>query len=96
MTTKQKYDKAFKLNSIELLLSSNKSQAQLSKELGVRQDLLSRWKKEYLLEKEGAFPGKGRLSPEKDHIMKLQKELSEVKMERDILKKAVAIFSRKQ
>ena len=43
---------------------------------------------------EGAFPGKGRLKPEDEEFQRLRRELARVRQERDILKKAVGIFSR--
>ncbi len=39
------------------------------------------------------FPGKGRLSPEDDELRQLRRENNRLRIERDILKKAVAIFS---
>ena len=46
--------------------------------------------------KEGAFPGHGnpKMTAEQKEIAKLKKELREAKLERDILKKAVSIFSK--
>ncbi len=40
------------------------------------------------------FPGKGRLKPPDEELRRLKKELSDVTQERDILKKALAIFSK--
>jgi transposase len=41
-----------------------------------------------------AFPGKGRLSPEDEELRQLRRKNKRLLMERDILKKAVAIFSK--
>jgi transposase len=41
-----------------------------------------------------AFPGKGHLKPADEQMRCLKKELTDVKEERDILKKALAIFSK--
>ncbi len=41
-----------------------------------------------------SFPGQGNLSPEDAKLRKLERELFDVKEERDILKKAISIFSR--
>ena len=43
----------------------------------------------------GAFPGKGKLKPEEEEIRRLRKEFEEMREERDILKKALAVFSRR-
>lgn len=55
--------------------------------------MLGIWKKRYESGKLEAFPGKGRLSPEDKEILRLKRENERLRMERDILKKAVAIFS---
>jgi transposase len=55
---------------------------------------MHRWKREYLEDIEEAFPGKGRMKPEEEEMRKLKKTLADVTEERDILKKALAIFSK--
>ena len=81
------FDKEFKLMAVELCLSG-KPATQVAKELGIRSDLLSRWKREYQQSKEGSFSGHGKsaLSPEQAEIASLRKQLREVEIERDILK----------
>lgn len=91
---RRKYTKEFKKDSVEFLLNSNKSVAEVSGDLGIRYDLLNRWKNEYSEHKEKAFPGVG--NPIEAELYKLKKELADVKMERDILKKVVTIFSKEQ
>ncbi|WP_461630803.1 hypothetical protein [Labilibaculum euxinus] len=57
--------------------------------------MIHRWLRENLSAKE-SFTGKGNisLSPEQREIAQLRAELKETKLERDILKKAVSIFSK--
>jgi len=50
-------------------------------------------KRELKLDREKAFPGKGRLKPEDESFRKLKRDNERLRRERDILKKAVAIFS---
>ena len=57
------------------------------------QSLLHRWEKKSEEGKADPFPGKGRLSPEDEELRQLRRENRRLRMERDILKKAVAIFS---
>ena len=45
-------------------------------------------------DREHAFPGKGRMKPHEEELMKLRKKLADVEEEREILKKALAIFSK--
>jgi len=62
-------------------------------ELGITPGLLSKWKRQLRANGEAAFPGRGRLTAEEEKIRRLERELAVVRQERDVLKKAVAIFS---
>ena len=91
---RRKYTKEFKKESVEYLIRSGKPASKVAAELGIRQELLSRWRREYDQHEDKAFPGNG--NPVEAELAKLRKELEDVKMERDILKKAVSIFSKDQ
>ncbi len=97
-TAKKFYSKEFKQKAVALSHERG-NVSEVSKELGVRFDLLSRWRREYSKNPESSFSGKGKpvrqLSDELKEIARLKKELASVSMERDILKKAVAIFSKR-
>ena len=54
---RRRYTKEFKTETVELLLNSDKTAVVLSGELGIRTEVLYRWKREYLSQKENAFPG---------------------------------------
>ncbi len=73
---------------------SGKSVAEIGEELGVSTNSLYRWRQELARDGEQAFPGKGRLKADDEYVRRLEGELKTVKQERDILKKAVAIFSK--
>jgi transposase len=90
----RRYDATFKKEAVSLALSSEKSVSKIAEDLGVPMRLLYRWIK--LSEKEGvaAFPGTGRRSAANEENARLRKEVADLRLERDILKKAVAIFSR--
>ena len=88
------YDKDFKLSAVKMVLEEGLSVAQVSRDLGINENSLHNWKKKYLEDKENAFPGKGKMKPEDEELRRLQKELKTVKMERDILKKAIAFFAK--
>ena len=92
MSQRRKFDKQFKIDAVRLLESSDKTATEIAKDLGIRQDALSRWKREFNQEKLKAFPGNG--SPRDEEVARLKKELTEVTLERDILKKALGIFSK--
>lgn len=88
----KKYDNEFKLMIVDLLKSGIRTK-QLSEEYGLHPSVINRWRQEYN-SKGGDFSKKEIPSSESQEIMALKKELRDVKMERDILKKAVSIFSK--
>lgn len=94
MTTKRRtYTDEFKREAVRLWETTDKSAAAVEAELGITHGLLNKWKARMKAEGETAFPGRGRLTPEQEKIRQLERELVIAKQERDILKKAVAIFS---
>ena len=92
---RRQYSKEFKIDAVELMMRSNKSFTEIAASLGIRADLLRRWEKEYSANKSAPFPGSGHLKdPEDERFRKLERELRIVTEEREILKKALAVFSR--
>lgn len=87
------YDKEFKLDAIALYKRSGRPRQTIAEELGIARSTFNKWVNTFDQEGEQSFPGKGHLSYEKEELLALRKELHHVKQERDILKKAVAIFS---
>jgi transposase len=94
MTKRRKtYTKEFKIEAVRLLERSGRTQGEIADELGVSRSSLCRWKKKYSENGAEAFPGQGNLTPEKERIRQLEREVEILRQERDILKKAVTIFS---
>jgi len=92
---RRRFTKEFKTEAVELALKSNKAMLEIAGDLGIRPELLYRWKSEYKASKEQAFPGSGHLhDPADEQVRRLERELRSTQEERDILKKALAIFSR--
>lgn len=87
------YDKEFKLNAIKLHLKSGRGFKQNADELGIPLSTLVGWVDEYKKKGEEAFPGKGYINASDSEVVSLRKELAIVREERDILKKALGIFS---
>ena len=91
---RKKYDKEFKLTVVELSLLRGKVK-EVAEEYGIDPQMLSSWRSQYKNHKEIAFSEKGKkmqTEAEKE-ISILQKELADARMERDIEKKAISIFS---
>jgi len=87
------YDKAFKKEAVRLVVEDGLKAVEVERNLGIGTNIVSRWVREMTQDPEHAFPGKGRLKPPEEELRDLKRELERVKRERDILKKAVAIFS---
>jgi transposase len=89
----RKYDREFKINAVKLCLAGNQSFVKIAKNLGVPGATLHSWVKAHKKDGAEAFPGKGYLKPNDAEFSQLRKELASVREERDILKKALGIFS---
>jgi len=92
--TRRVYTKEFKKETVLLVLERVMSVSQVSEDLGIGTETLYRWIRKYKADPTNSFPGKGNLKPEDEKIRKLERELTNIKEERDILKKAVSIFSK--
>ncbi len=92
--TRRNYSKEYKQKAVELSNVRGNVQ-EIARELGIPADFIYRWRKEQSLNPTLAFSGNGKkqLTDEQRELEKLRKELADVRMERDILKKAVSIFS---
>jgi len=94
MKKQRQYDREFKLNAVKLFRESGKSIADIASDLGIPMSTLATWTKQFKEFGNESFPGSGVLKPCDQELYRLRKELADVKQERDILKKAVAIFSK--
>src|SRR5258708_34602803 len=88
------YTREFKEEAMRLAQTSGKSIAQIARELGISDTSIHQWRKELAEHGKEAFPGSGHQTALEEENRRLKRELERVKQERDILKKAVSIFSR--
>lgn len=79
--------------AMEYSLASEKSAEEVARDLGISPHNLTRWRREYRKRGELAFPGHGKenLTPQEEENRRLKKELQDIQIECDILKKALAI-----
>jgi transposase len=89
----KRFDKEFKIEAVRLASEPGNTQSGIERDLGISQGIISRWKRQLRKDGDQAFPGKGRLKPDDDEMRRLKRENERLRRERDILKKAVAIFS---
>jgi transposase len=92
--SRRKYDREFNLEAVRLITQGGRSVVEVARDLGIHENLLYKWRRKYLDDTAHAFPGKGHLKPADEEMRRLKKELLDIKEERDILKKALAIFSK--
>jgi transposase len=93
MAEKRKvYTAEFKQEAVRLITEQRYGVAETARNLGVNVNMLRRWKQECTTNAATAFPGNGRLTPEQEDLRQLREENKRLKMERDILKKAMRFF----
>ena len=96
MKERKSYPKEFKKEVLEMAAGGERNVAQLERELGITAGLIYKWRERYQINE-----GNGRLQASEVHeaaaeIRQLKRELEIVRQERDILKKAIRIFSKEQ
>jgi len=94
--TRRHFTAQFKRDAVELSFQSDKTAVEIARDLGIRPELLYRWRSEFRRQPAEAFPGSGHLAdPAAEQVRQLQRQLVAIETERDILKKALAIFSQR-
>ena len=88
------FTREFKVNAVQLVSEKGRPGGKVAQELDIHPNLLHLWRRRLLEEGDKAFVGRGRVKPENAEIRQLRKALEKVKEERDILKKALAAFSK--
>ena len=94
----RKYAKEFKLEALELLKRGDKSASEIERNLGITPGMLVKWRDRYQVIGQGEQElrlGPSDLEGARAEIRRLQHELAAAEEEREILKKALNIFSRK-
>jgi transposase len=87
------YTPEFKAEAVKLVTEQGYSVAEAARSLGIHQTLLRSWKQALQAQGDQAFPGHGKLSPFEEELRRLRTENQRLRQERDILKKATALFA---
>jgi transposase len=90
------FTREFKGEAVQLAQSSKKPLTQIARDLGIADSTLHHWCKLFADHGERAFPGSGHQTPQEEEMKHLKREVDVLRQERDILKKALGIFSRSQ
>ena len=88
---RRRFGREFKLEAVRLVRDRGVTVAQASRDLDLHENLLRKWVKDFAADPQHAFPGQGQ---EQLEIERLRREVTKLKAERDILKKAAAYFAR--
>jgi len=88
------FTREFKRDAVQLVTEKGMPVGRIARDLDIHPNLLHLWRRKFLKDGEKAFTGKGRVKPENAEIRKLRKDLEKAREERDILKKALAVFSK--
>jgi transposase len=91
---RKQYDREFKINAVQLYENSGKRLRDLEDELGIGAGCISHWRRELKKDQETAFPGNGNINEADKEYVALKRENEILRQERDILKKALGIFSK--
>ena len=90
---RRRFSREYKLDVVRMVTKGGHGVVDVSADLELRPDMVRRWVRQFSEDSEQSFPGVGRQKSRDEEVSKLRRELRRVREERDILKKAVAIFS---
>jgi transposase len=91
--TRRGFTKEFKVDAVKLVTEQGYKVTEAARNLGISTNVLRRWRDQLEKQADQAFPGKGFMTPDKEELHRLRKEVKRLEMERDILKKATAFFA---
>ena len=91
---RRKHTPEFKREALSMVIDQQLSVAEVSRRVGISQTLLHKWKVQFAAQGEQAFPGKGQQTPQEAELARLRRENEQLRIERDILKKAAQFFAK--
>jgi transposase len=87
------YTREFKLQAVRMITEQGLSVSEAARRLGVSQNCLRVWRDAAKQQDKQAFPGHGNRTPEQEELHRLRSEITRLRAERDLLKKAAAYFA---
>src|SRR5919205_3767653 len=88
----RKFDQDFRQGAVRLVLETGKPIAQVARDLGINEGTLGNW---VAKERQARGDGTGALSEdERAELVRLRRENAELAMQRDVLKRSVALWVR--
>lgn len=92
MAKRKRFTPEFKREAVRTMAASDRSPADIARELGIHRNQLYKWKEQFGNGSSQAGAAHGRNGG--GELARLRRELDLVKEERDILKKAMVYFAR--
>ena len=93
MKKRRKYSREFKIQAVQMITQQGMSVGEVARDLDVNPNVIGRWKRELADQGGHTFSGNGNRAPEQEELRRLREENRQLRMERDILKKATAFFA---
>lgn len=93
VSKRRRFTREFKIETVNLLTGSDQAVVEVAEDLEIHPNTLYKWVRQYGANPEDAFPGKGKQASDAAELSRLRRENQRLRMERDILKKAMVIFS---
>lgn len=90
---RRRFSREFKLDAIKLVEAGGLTGNEVNDHLGLGPNVVQRWMRERAEDEKEAFPGVGQPKASHQEVYELRRQLKAAEEERDILKKALAIFS---
>lgn len=94
MAERQMYEREFKVEIAKQVASGNRSARSMAKEIGVHENTIYKWVKQYTDDPEQAFPGTGHMKPEEEELHRAKRRIRELEEEVQILKKFAAYMAK--
>jgi transposase len=91
---RRSFTREFKIEAVRLVRERGVSVAQAARDLGVHENVIRKWAKDFEADPAQSFPGQGHMKPVEAENERLRREVQKLKAERDILKKAAAYFAK--
>jgi transposase len=92
MSQRRRYSPEYKQEAFRLVQQSNTPISQIARNLGINDNMLRRWVMQASEPGKRSFPGQG--NPRDEEIARLERELRQIKKERDFLREAATFFAK--
>ena len=94
MRTRRRFSREFKQEAVRLVRERGVAMSEVARDLDLHVSVLRSWVRAQIADPAHAFPGEGQQKPEAAELARLRREVTKLRAERDILKKAAAYFAK--